>query len=96
MSRAQTISDVIYSSVPDEITMAVGITPYGIFGVATPVDDLPRQLMPSFLIRIIPSTLEMDTYALPPNFLGDSVTAYRAGERLVVINNRGEPINIAL
>ena len=96
MSRAQTISDVIYSSVPDEITMAVGIMPYAIFGVATPVDDLPGQLMPSFLIRIIPSTLEMDTYALPPNFLGHSVAAYRAGERLVVINNYGEPINIAL
>jgi hypothetical protein len=94
MSRAQTISDVIYSSEPDEITMAVGIAPYAIFGVATPVDDLPSQRMPSFLIRIIPSALEMETYALPPEFKGDLATAYRAGNRLVIVNNRGEPINI--
>jgi len=52
--------------------------------------------MPSFLIRIIPSTLEMETDALPPKFLGDAATAYRAGDRLVVINDRGEPINIPL
>jgi hypothetical protein len=96
MSRAQTISDVIYSSVPDEITMAVGITPYAIFGVATPADDLPKQRMPSFLIRIIPSTLELETYALPPEFKGDPATAYRAGGRLIVVNDRGEPLNIPL
>jgi hypothetical protein len=76
--------------------MAVGIASYVIFGVSTPVEDLPRQLMPSFLIRIIPSTLEMETYALPPTFLGDSVSAYRTGDRLVVVNDRGEPINIPL
>jgi hypothetical protein len=96
MSRSQTISDVIISSSPDEITMAVGIMPYAIFGVSTPVDDVPRQRMPSFLIRIIPSTLELETYALPPDFEGDPVAAFRAGSRLVVVNDRGRPINIPL
>jgi hypothetical protein len=96
-SRAQTISDVILSSVPDEITMVVGIEQYVIFGVRTPVEDLPGERMPSFLIRIIPSTLEMETYALPPEFKGHLATAYRAGDRLiVVVNDRGQPINIPL
>lgn len=91
---AQTVGDVIRGAEPDEVTVAVAIMPYVILGVATFAEELPRARMPSFLIRIIPSTLELDTYALPPDIKGDAAAVYRTGDRLVVVNYRGESVSV--
>jgi hypothetical protein len=93
VNPAQTISDVMIDAAPDEITIAVGILPGVILGVATPL-QLPIAYMPSFLIRITPATLVTETYALPPAFGGTPVAVYRAGSMLAVVNGRGEAIKI--
>ena len=87
--------DVTTGGEPDEITMATAIMPGVIFGVATPPADLPIVLMPSFLIRITPSSLKMETYALPPAFETIPVAVFSNGSGLTVVNGRGKTLNIA-
>ncbi|MBC5809636.1 MAG: hypothetical protein GIW95_02080 [Candidatus Eremiobacteraeota bacterium] len=80
---------------PDEITMAQLIMPDVIFGVATPPFDLPIVRMPSFLIRLTPATLKIETFALPPSFESAPVAIFSDGQTLTVVNGRGKSLSIA-
>jgi hypothetical protein len=87
------IGDVVYPGGPDEIMFATSISPRVILGFATPV-DLPVARMPSYLVRLTPATLLMETYALPVTFGNSPIAAFLSGSLLSVLNARGGRIDI--
>lgn len=82
-------SDTITLAEPDEITVATSVRGYAILGVQTPPFDMPIALMPSFLIRIIPAELKMETYAMPPESGGAPAAIFGADEQICVVSAQG-------
>lgn len=80
-------SDVIMGPEPDAISAASAVGPHALFGV------VPGPLVPirAFLLRVTPSTLQMQTHVLPPTFDSSPIAFYLNKGILTVIDVAGKP-----
>lgn len=81
-------SDVVMDAGPDKLTAAAPVGPHAIFGMAPPPDKLPR----AYLVRVTPSTLELQTRWLPVGFDGYPIAFFIKAGKLGVVDLSGNVV----
>lgn len=83
-------SDVVMDAGPDKVTAAASVGPHAIFGMDPPPDKIPR----SYLVRVTPSTLGLQTRWLPAGFDGYPIAFFIKAGKLGVVDQIGNVVEL--
>ncbi len=75
---------------PDKVTAAASVGPHAIFGMDPPPDKIPR----SYLVRVTPSTLGLQTRWLPAGFDGYPIAFFIKAGKLGVVDQIGNVVEL--